>query len=57
MDIFDATNKVWTKTESGLAGRDGHTATFLPDTNEIVYIGGFRVNNGIDELIDITNVC
>jgi N-acetylneuraminic acid mutarotase len=56
MYIFDATNKFWTKAGSGLSGRDGHTATFLPDTGEIVYIGGITYNSNSYQLIDITNV-
>jgi N-acetylneuraminic acid mutarotase len=40
MDIFDTINKIWTSVETGLVKRDGHTATFLPDTGEIIYIGG-----------------
>ena len=55
MDIFDTINKVWTVTyDSGLVKRDGHTATFLPDTGEIVYIGG---HDHVAGLIDIINVC
>src|ERR1051325_2720613 len=58
MDIFDTINKFWTISTSGLIGRDGHTATLLPDTGEIVYIGGITSNNGTPILIDITsNVC
>ncbi|RIA87926.1 hypothetical protein C1645_739755 [Glomus cerebriforme] len=34
-------------------GRDGHTATFLPDTGEIIYIGGINKGYG---LIDIANM-
>jgi N-acetylneuraminic acid mutarotase len=49
LNIFDTVNKIWTISESGLPGRDGHTATFLPDTNDIIYIGGYRIE-------DITNV-
>src|SRR5205814_391970 len=53
MNIFDTTNKFWSNGPDGSVGRDGHTATFLPDTGEIIYIGG--MNNV--SLIDITNVC
>src|SRR5437763_3141688 len=54
MDIFDTTNKIWINgTNGGLLGRDGHTSTFLPDTGEIIYIGGTNANFG---LIGITNV-
>ena len=41
MNIYDTINKIWTIGSSGgLLGRYGHTATFLPDTGEIIYIGG-----------------
>ncbi|RIA87923.1 hypothetical protein C1645_827084 [Glomus cerebriforme] len=53
MNIFDATNKIWVVGEGGRYGRDGHTATFLPDTGEIIYIGGINAGTG---LIDITNL-
>ena len=58
MDIFDTINKIWINGgENGLIGRDGHTATYLPDTGEIVYIGGITNNGNNLELIDMTNVC
>ncbi|RIA87928.1 hypothetical protein C1645_739757 [Glomus cerebriforme] len=53
ISTFDATNKVWNNRNSGLIGRDGHTATFLPDTGEIIYIGG--INSGFG-LSNITNL-
>jgi hypothetical protein len=58
MNIFDTINKIWINgNNNGLIGRDGHTATFLPDTGEIIYIGGIT-HNGIEyELIDTTDVC
>ncbi|CAB4395777.1 unnamed protein product [Rhizophagus irregularis] len=52
-NIFDSTKNIWThgSIDNTLLKREGHTATFLPDTSEIIYIGGCG-NNG---LIDITN--
>jgi hypothetical protein len=58
MIIFDTINKIWTNNGANdLVGRDGHTATFLPDTGEIIYIGGITLIGQQFELIDITNVC
>ena len=34
MNIYDTINKIWT------IGQWWTTATFLPDTGEIIYIGG-----------------
>src|SRR4051812_5448629 len=53
---FDTTNKIiYAKDEYGLLSRDGHTATFLPETGEIIYIGGIIYNPYRNEhvLIDI----
>jgi hypothetical protein len=54
MNIFDTTTNIWTKgtINNTIIKREGHTATFLPETGEIVYIGGC----GDNELIDMTNV-
>ncbi|RIA99403.1 hypothetical protein C1645_730859 [Glomus cerebriforme] len=53
MDIFDNINKIWiNKTIGTIAGREGHTGTFLFNTGEIIYIGG----HGKDGLIDMTNL-
>src|SRR2546423_15627466 len=51
MIIFDIINKIWNFGVNG-AVRAGHTATFLPDTGEIIYIGGYNY-----ALLDITNIC
>ena len=57
MTIFDTVNKIWSTGVNGI-GRIGHTATFLPDTKEIIYIGGFNLDgNNNSVLLDITNVC
>ncbi|RIA87925.1 hypothetical protein C1645_877727 [Glomus cerebriforme] len=53
MNIFDPINHSWSSGEGGRIGRDGHTATFLPDTGEIIYIGGINAGTG---LIDIANL-
>jgi hypothetical protein len=57
MVIFDTINKIWTNGEDGVIGRDGHTATFLPDTGEIIYIGGVFSDGQSYVLVDIANVC
>jgi hypothetical protein len=56
MIIFNTSDKIWTWNTGPINenGRIGHTATFLPDTNEIVYIGGYSDNY---VFLDITNVC
>jgi N-acetylneuraminic acid mutarotase len=54
---FGIIDKTWTITKTELVGRDGHTATFLPDTGEIIYIGGMTHNGQSYVLIDINNVC
>jgi hypothetical protein len=59
MDVFDTNNQIWTNITNiqiGLNGRDGHTATFLPDTGEIVYIGGHSYNGKEITSINMTNV-
>ena len=59
MDVFDTNNQIWTKitnSQIGLNGRDGHTAIFLPDTGEIVYIGGHSYNGKEITSINMTNV-
>lgn len=50
MNIFDSTTNIWTHgtIDNTLLKREGHTATFLPDTSEIVYIGGCGDNGSID---------
>ncbi|GBC06262.1 hypothetical protein RclHR1_06710012 [Rhizophagus clarus] len=51
-NIFNPLLNNWTIGKIGPVGRKGHTATFLPKTNEIIYIGGY----GEDSFIDITNL-
>ncbi|CAB4483524.1 galactose oxidase, partial [Rhizophagus irregularis] len=46
MNTFDTINKVWFSINfDGIASaptpRDGYTATFIPETSSIIYIGGF----------------
>ncbi len=58
MIIFDTVNKAWSTAGVNGIGRIGHTATFLPDTKEIIYIGGFnRDSSNNIVILDITNVC
>jgi hypothetical protein len=52
MIIFDTINNIWINGLNGLFIRVGHTATFLRDTNNIIYIGGY--SNGL--LMNMTNV-
>ena len=61
MTISDIINKIWTIGTNGKITirplpRDGHIATFLPDTGEIIYVGGINFNGQSNELIDITNL-
>jgi N-acetylneuraminic acid mutarotase len=44
INIFDATLNNWTIGKNGPLGRKGYTATFLPKTKEIIYIGGYGEN-------------
>ncbi|GBB90350.1 hypothetical protein RclHR1_17290003 [Rhizophagus clarus] len=54
MNIFDNATDSWTYTiDNTIIKREGHTATFLSDTGEIVYIGGCGDNG---TLIDMTIV-
>ncbi|RIA81748.1 hypothetical protein C1645_744279 [Glomus cerebriforme] len=55
MNIFNIITQVWSfgTIDNTLIKREGHTATFLPDTGEIIYVGG-RSDNGL--LIDMTNL-
>ncbi|RIA81751.1 hypothetical protein C1645_836477 [Glomus cerebriforme] len=52
INIFDTHIDNWSVDEHGLFRRKGHTVTFLPNTNEIIYIGGY----GDNDFIDITNL-
>jgi hypothetical protein len=52
MNIFYTTVNNWTIGKNGPLGRKGYTATFLPRTKEIIYIGGY----GENAFADITNV-
>ncbi|GES73184.1 hypothetical protein GLOIN_2v1632718 [Rhizophagus clarus] len=53
-NIFDSTTGIWKNDtiDNTIIKREGHTATYLPDTGEIVYIGGCGDNG----LVDMTNL-
>ena len=53
MIIFDTINKIWINGANERFIRAGQTDNFLPDTNKIVYIGGY--SNGL--LMDMVDVC
>ncbi|RGB26649.1 hypothetical protein C1646_674627 [Rhizophagus diaphanus] len=46
MDTFDTVNKIWFSIDYDitLTPRDGYTATYIPDSGVIIYIGGFGRN-------------
>jgi hypothetical protein len=54
MNIFNSTTSNWTygTIDNTIIKREGHTATFLSDTGEIVYIGG----NSDNGLMNMANV-
>ncbi|GBB86471.1 hypothetical protein RclHR1_01290015 [Rhizophagus clarus] len=41
MNTFDTINKVWNSMSTFETPRDGYTATYIPESNIIIYIGGF----------------
>jgi hypothetical protein len=62
MNTFDTINKAWQSMDSDitLTPRDGYTATYIPESGNIIYIGGFGKSNipyTTSGLIDLSNVC
>jgi hypothetical protein len=62
MDTFDTINKVWLSMDFDVTlvtPRDGYTATYIPESSVIIYIGGFGRNYypyTTAGLIDMSNV-
>ncbi|GBB90349.1 hypothetical protein RclHR1_17290002 [Rhizophagus clarus] len=52
-NIFDPILNNWTIGKNGPLGRRGHTATFLPKTNEIIYIGGSYDQTSFIDIINL----
>ncbi|CAB4395795.1 unnamed protein product [Rhizophagus irregularis] len=54
MNIFNSTTSNWTygTIDNTIIKREGHTATFLSDTGEIVYIGG-NSDNGLMNMANL----
>ncbi|GBB86472.1 hypothetical protein RclHR1_01290016 [Rhizophagus clarus] len=58
MDVFDTINKSWQSMNTPVTPRDGYTATYIPESNIIIYIGGFGKSNPYVTagLIDMSNL-